>query len=139
MFDKVSQAYIDVYDRTTNKYLGRHVFKITPEIESALLNFAQNENKPNRVALRDVSFNLASDDYVMPLPYEKYSRRGVIWGMFRDKYSLQWIPVEIRVRFNIMGRAHPEEGQFHFDWIEYSDIVIEGITVTTEPILNFNK
>ncbi|MEM5766909.1 MAG: hypothetical protein AAGU32_01230, partial [Bacillota bacterium] len=59
--------------------------------------------------------------------------------MFRDKYSLQWIPVEIRARFNIMGRAHPEAGQFRFDRIEYSNITIEGITVTTEPILNFNR
>ncbi len=139
MFDKVSQAYIDIYDRATDKYLGRYVFKLTPEMERILLDLAHNENKQDKIVVQNVSFTPASDDYVMPLPYEKYSRRGVIQGMFRDRYSLQWIPVEIRTRFNIMARAHPEEGQYYFDSIEFSDIVVESINVLTGRILSMDK
>ncbi|MEM5767075.1 MAG: hypothetical protein AAGU23_02760, partial [Bacillota bacterium] len=115
MFDKVSQAYIDAYDAITDQHLGRHVFKITPGIERILLDFAHNKAMGDRVVLQNVFFTPASNDYVMPLPYEKLSRRGVVRGMFRDRYSLQWIPVEIRARFNVRGRVRPEKGRFHFD------------------------
>lgn len=139
MFDKVAQPQIDMYDGITNKYLGRSVFKVTPEAERAILNFAHNEKNSARVVLEDISLYPATADYTMPLPYKKYSRRGVLRAMLRDRYSLLWTPVEIRARFNIMGRAKPTESRFHFDSLELSDIVIEGMKVMPEQVSKLSK
>ncbi len=136
MFDKVSRPRIEAYDGITGKYLGTHVFRITTEAENIILDYVHNKNKQDRIVLQDVHFYPASSEYVMPMPYKKYSRRGVLQAMFRDKYSLQWVPVEILARFNIMARARPEEGRYHFDSIEYSDIEVERITVMAEHIFH---
>lgn len=132
MFDKVSKAQIIAYDGITDQYLGKHVFKITSEVEDIILNYIEHRKKQDQVVIQDVQFFPDSSDYTMPLPYKKYSRRGVFQAMCRDQYSLQWIPVEIRARFNIMGRARPDEDRYHFDSVEYSDIVIEGMSVLAE-------
>ncbi|MEM5795307.1 MAG: hypothetical protein AAGU23_03410 [Bacillota bacterium] len=139
MFDKVSQAYIDAYDGITGNYLGRHVFKVTPEVERILLDYMHNGKMKDPIVLQDVLFYPGADGYTMPLPYEKYSRRGVLRAMFRDKYSLQWVPVEILARFNIRARARPEENRYHFDSVEYSDIVVEGMNVLAEHAFNPGK
>ncbi|MGE4277550.1 MAG: hypothetical protein AB7E30_10305 [Lawsonibacter sp.] len=132
MFDKVSRMYIDVYDGITDEYLGRTVFKITPEVENIILNYAKNNKGPDRIVLQDAYFDPAGNDYTMPLPYKKYCRKGTFKAMLRDQYSLLWIPVEIHTKYNIMGRVQPQEGQYHFDSIEYSDIVVEDVTIMTE-------
>lgn len=136
MFDKVSKPQIYAYDGITGQYLGRHVFKVTPEVENTLLDYVDKGKKKDPVVIQDVHFYPDSADYTMPLPYQKYSRRGVFRAMFRDQYSLQWIPVEIRTRFNVMARARPEKDGFCFDSVEYSDIVIEGMNVLTEHVLD---
>ncbi|MEA4932074.1 MAG: hypothetical protein VB071_00540 [Lawsonibacter sp.] len=138
MFDKVSRPQIYAYDGITDKYLGKHVFKITPEVENILLDYVDNGKKQDQVVFRDVYFYPNSADYTMPLPYKKYSRRGVLRAVFRDQNSLQWIPIEICARFYIMARVRPEEGQCHFDSMEYSDIVVEGMSVLTEHIFDPN-
>ncbi len=134
MFDKVSHAYIDAHDGVTGEYLGRHVFKITPEVERILLDYVHNGKMKDPIVLQDVLFYPGSPDYTMPLPYEKYSRKGVLRAMFRDKYSLQWVPVEIHEKFNIRARARPEESRYHFDSVEYSDIDVEGMRMLTNQI-----
>ncbi len=139
MFDKVSHPQIYAYDGVTNQYLGRHVFKITPEIESILLDYAHHRKMQERIVIQGVDFYPDSADYTMPLPYEKQSRRGIFRAMFRDQYSLQWVPVEIHGRFNFMGRVPPEKDEYHFDSIEYSDIVVEKMRVMTEQITYLNQ
>ncbi|MGE4276840.1 MAG: hypothetical protein AB7E30_06635 [Lawsonibacter sp.] len=129
MFDKISQPYIEIYDVATDEYLGRAVFKITPEVERAILNYARNEKEPKRVVFQDVYFYPVSADFTMPVPFKKYGYKGVVKVMLRDRYSLLWTPMEIRARFDIMGRAQPTKGQYYFESVEFSDIVVEGTTV----------
>ncbi len=139
MFDKVSQAYTDLYDGITGEYLGRAEYTLTPEIESVFLDYVNERKMKDPIVFQDVSFYPGSDDYTNPSPYEKYSRRGIFRGMFRDRYSLKWVPVEIFARFNIRTRIQPEEGRFYHGSIEYSDIVVEGMNILTENAFNPGK
>ena len=135
MFDKVSRGVIDAYDGKTGEYLGRHEFKITQEVERVLLDYVHNGKIKDPIVLQDVIFYPGAANYTMPLPYEKYSRKGVLKAMFRDKYSQQWVPVEIFAKFNFRARAYPEENRYHFDSVEYSDINVEGMSMLTEQAL----
>ncbi|MEA4933321.1 MAG: hypothetical protein VB071_07045 [Lawsonibacter sp.] len=139
MYDKVSQPYIEIYDGATNKYLGRAVFKVTSEVEKAILNYARNERQPKRVVLQDVYFYPASSDFIAPLPFQRHSYQGVIKVMLRDRYSELWTPVEIRARFNILERTQPSKEQYHFASVEFSVIVIEGVTAMPKSTTGLRK
>ncbi|MEA4933083.1 MAG: hypothetical protein VB071_05770 [Lawsonibacter sp.] len=134
MFDKVANAYIDACDGIKGEYLGRALFTLTPEVEMILLDYVHNGKMEDPIVLRDVFFYPGRDDYTIPMPYEKYSRKGILRAMFRDKYSLQWVPVEILAKFNIRARARPDENPYHFASIEYSDIVVESMKVKQELV-----
>lgn len=139
MYDKVSQPYFEIYDGATNEYLGRAVFRVTLEAEKAILNYARNERQPKRVVLQDVYFYPASSDFIAPLPFQKHSYKGSFKVMLRDRYSQLWTPVEIRVRFNILGRTQPTNNQYHVASVEFSDIVIEGVTAMPESTTGVRK
>lgn len=139
MFDKATQPLVEIYDGITNEYLGRSLFRMTPEAENAILSYARNEKGPDRVVLQDVNFYPVSASYVLPSPYKKYSRRGIFKVMLRDKYSLLWTPVEIYAKFNIMGRAQPEKDKYYFPSLEYSDIVIQGMKVMPNQVSELSK
>lgn len=139
MFDRVAQPQIDMYDGITNKYLARAVFKVTPEVERKILNFVNTEKFSNEISLQDMTFYPATADYILPLPYEKYSRKGILRVLVRDRYSLLWIPVEIRARFYLLGRTAPTQGQFHFDSMELSDFVVERMTFMPNQVLEQSK
>lgn len=139
MFDKVSQPYVEIYDGDTNEYLGRSIFRTTPEVENAILGYARNEDGPNRIVFRNVYFHPTSPEYPMILPFKKRSRRGIFKAMLRDENSKLWIPIEIYARFNVLGRGQPTEDEYYFESVEYSDIVIEGMKVMSEQIAKLNK
>lgn len=139
MFDKVSQAYVEIYDGDTNEYLGRSVFRMTPEVENAILRYTRNENMPDRIVFQNVYFHPASPNYAMILPYKKRSRKGVFKAMVRDKNSKLWIPIEIYAKFNVLGRGQPTESEYYFDSVEYSDIVVEGIKMMPNQVSKLSK
>ena len=139
MFDKVAQPYVEIYNGETNEYLGRSIFRLTPEVENAFLRYARNENGPDRIVFRNVYFHPTSPGYPMVLPFIKRSRKGTFKALFRDESSKLWIPIEIYARFNVFGRGEPTEGGYYFDSVEYSDIVIEGMKVISEQIKTLNK
>lgn len=138
MFDKVSRAYADIYNGITDEYIGRSEFKITPEIESVFLDYVNNRKIKDPIVLQNVSLFPGSDRYTVPLPYEKHSRKEIFRAMFRDKHSLQWVPVEIHARFNARARVRQED-QFYIGSVEFSDIIIDGMNMLTESALNLDE
>lgn len=124
MFDKVSNSYIEIYDSDTNEYLGRVVFRVTPEVENAILGYAKNERQPRRVVLQDVYFYPVSPDFITPIPFQKHHYKGVLKVMLRDRFSQLWVPMEIYARFNIMERTRSANNQYYFPSVEFSDIEI---------------
>ncbi|MGE4277207.1 MAG: hypothetical protein AB7E30_08550 [Lawsonibacter sp.] len=139
MFDKVSQVYIEIYNGLTNEYLGRALFKLTPEVENAILKYARNEKGPDRIVIQDADFYPASSNYALLLPFKKRSRKGIFKAMLRDENSKLWIPFEIYVKLNASGESRFTGDEYHFDRAEYSDIVVEGKKVMVDRITEFNK
>lgn len=134
MFDKVAQAYIEIYDGITNEYLGRALFRLTPEVENAILKYARNEEGPDRLEVQDADFYPASSNYALLLPFIKRSRKGIFKVMVRDGASKLWIPLEIYVKLNASGESRFSGDVYHFDSAEYSDIVVEGVRIMTKQV-----
>lgn len=128
MFDKVSDPYIEIFDSKTGKYLGRTVFRVTPEVENAILGYIKNEGRPRRVVLQDVYFYPVSPEFITPPPFQKHSYQGILNVMLRDQFSSLWTPMEIQARFNIMERMRPLNNQYYFPSVEFSDIQIKRVT-----------
>ena len=129
MFDKISTPRIDIYDNKTNEYYGRVTFAITPASERALLGMVNNASAPGSIVLQDVTFFPASSRYVPPGLFEKYSRNGIIRAEFRDKDSKLWMPVDIYVTLDAQAKGNLADDKYHFDVVEYSNIVIQNIRV----------
>lgn len=138
MFDKVSQAYADIYNGITDEYIGRSEFKITPEIESAFLDYVNNRKIKDPIVFQNVSLFPGPDDYVIPLPYEKHSRKGTFRVMFRDRHSLQWVLAEIHARFNARARVRQEDLSY-IGSVEYTDIIVEGMDILADQITCLDK
>lgn len=134
MFDKVAQAYIEIYDGLSNEYLGRALFRLTPEVENAILKYASNEEGPDRLVVQDVDFYPASSNYALLLPFIKRSRKGIFKVMIRDGASKLWIPLEIYVRLNASGEGRFTGDEYHFDSAEYSNIVVESVRVMLNQV-----
>ncbi len=140
MFDKVSQAYIEVYDGITNEYLGRAFFKLTPEVEDTILRYARNEKGPDRIELQDSDFYPASSAYALLLPFKKRSRKGIFKAMIRDRVSLLWVPFEIYEKYNAsVGGGQFTGDNYYYDSVELSNIVVEGTKVMVDQITDLTN
>ncbi len=111
----------------TNEYFGRVTFPITPSVESALLGIINNARNPGSVIVQDVTFFPSSIRYVPPGIFTKYSRNGIIRAEFRDENSNLWLPADIYVSFDALGRGNILGDKYHFDSIEYSNIGIQRL------------
>lgn len=129
VFDKVVTPRIDIYNGTTNEYLGRAIFSITPSVESALLGMINNATIPKSIVLQDVTFFPSSSRYVPPGVFVKYPRNGIIHAEFRDANSKLWIPVDIYMNFDAQARGNISGDKYHFDSVEYTNIEIQDTRI----------
>lgn len=127
MFDRVGAPNIDVYERISGVYLGKTVFRLTPDVEQALLQIVNGEGMPKAILLQGVDFFQASDLYVPPNAYERYQQIGVIHAMFRDSETNLWIPTDIYLQYEGQVSEGTFDDMYHFDGVEYSNIEVEDV------------
>lgn len=129
VFDRVVLPRVDIYDRATNEYLGRATFPVTPSVESALLGMINSAAIPISIMLQDVTFLPASSRYVPPGIFIKYPRNGIIRAQFRDANSKLWLPADIYFTFDAQARGNVAGDKYHFDSLEYTNIVIQDTKI----------
>ncbi|MPM26101.1 hypothetical protein SDC9_72602 [bioreactor metagenome] len=129
VFDRVVTPRIDIYDRTSNEYLGRAIFPVTPSVESALLGMINSATIPGSIMLQDVTFLPSSSKYVPPGIFLKYPRNGIIRAEFRDANSKLWIPADIYFTFDAQARGNVAGDKYHFDSLEYTNIGIQDTKI----------
>ncbi|MGE4277510.1 MAG: hypothetical protein AB7E30_10105 [Lawsonibacter sp.] len=127
MFDKMADVHIDIYEGTTNEYLGSNNFALTPQVERILLDIINYHIVPKSITLTDVNFYQASSEYKPPKLYEEQKRRGVIHAKVRDSASKTWMDVDIYITFNVRTRGNVLGDQYHFDSVTYSDLDVQEI------------
>lgn len=129
VFDRVVTPRIDIYNGTTDEYLGSAIFSVTPSVESALLGMVNNATIPKSIVLQDVTFFPSSSRYVPPGVFVKYPRNGIIHAEFRDADSRLWIPVDIYINFDSQARGNLSGDKYHFDSVEYTNIGIQDTKI----------
>ena len=131
MFDKVSHLVNEIYDGSTNKFLGYSRFDLSQSEEEKLLDLVNYGKVPESLILLNVRFSQTPADYVPPSLTQKSKRRGILRGLFRDADSGKYIPVEIYFTFDVRGRGNLSGDIYYFDSLEYSNIQIDHIDVKT--------
>ena len=129
MFDRVATPRIDIYDRTSNEYLGRAVFPVTPDVQSALLGMINNAIIPESIVLQDVTFLPSSSSYIPPGVFLKFPRNGIIRAEFRDANSKLWFPADIYLTFDAQARGNVSGDKYHFDSLQYTNIDIQDTKI----------
>ena len=129
MFDRVATPRIDIYDDKTNEYLGRVTFPVTPSVEDAFLNMVNNSRSPASFVVQDATFFPSSSNYDPPEIFKKYSRNAIIRAEFRDENSELWMPADIYVGLDALGRCNTLDDKYHFDTLEYSNIDIRDVRI----------
>lgn len=127
MFDRVAAPHVDIYDGVTNEYYGRSIFPVTTDIENSLLQIVNYEGIPKTMLFRDDTFLPAAKDYVPPGLFEKVRRNGIVHATFREANSHLWVPIEIYKNFDSQVRGNLLDDKYHFDSVEYTDIIIQDI------------
>jgi len=129
VFDRVATPRIDIYDNITNEYYGRVTFLATPSVEGALLEMVNHARSPGSFVVQDATFFPSSSKYVPPGVFTKYSRNAIIRAEFRDENSRLWMPADIYVSFDALGRGDSYGDKYHFDSLEYSNIGIRNVNI----------
>ena len=132
VFDRVAMPRIDIYDSKTNEFFGRVTFPVTSSVENAILGMINNAQSPGSFVVQDATFLPSSSSYVPPGIFTKYSRNAIIRAEFRDANSKLWMPADIYVSLDALGRGNIVEDKYHFDSLEYSNIHIQDMRVLPE-------
>lgn len=136
MYDRVAAPRVDIYDGITNEYYGRSIFPVTASIENSLLQIVNYEGIPKAMVFQDATFLPASKDYVPPGLYEKVRRNGIARAAFRDANSHLWVLIEIYMNFDSQVRGNLLDDKYHFDSVEYTDIIVQDVRILPQGALN---
>ena len=127
MFTQIKNPHIVIYDGETNELIGIASFKLTLEAKKALLQLVNYGIKPSFLTLLDIDLFQPDKDYVPPIPYEAYNRRGTIYALFTDSNIGKDIPIEIQLKYKARARGSILGDLYHFDSVEFSDVEIESV------------
>lgn len=126
MYDKVVDADIILHNGKTGDYIGKTHFLMSPNTEKQLLDMLNYNQIPDTITLQDVRLYEPVANYKQPEPYKKFLRESTLNVIARDAYSGERIPVELRLKYYVMARAHFTNDIYYFDSIELSNIKIMG-------------
>lgn len=127
MFVKITNPIIEIYDGDTNEFIAETTATLTPDAEKALLDLVNYNRIPARLFLLNLTFK-PSEHYTPPTFDKPAKRRGIIKANFTDSASGEQVPVEIRIKYDARAHGNLLGNQYFFDSVEYSNIVLEGIT-----------
>lgn len=127
MYDRITNASVDVFDGSTGDHLGKARFQLSPESEATLLDLLNYGKAPQELLLMDVTLYAPTNNYIPPEPYKPYQRSSTISAIARDKYSREQVPVEFNLKYDSRVRAHLTRNLYYFECIDFENIKVLNI------------
>lgn len=127
MFTKISNPTIEFYDKSTGQYLGTANIELPLRDEKKILDLVNYGINPSNIHITNSTFCNAHDDYIPPTIDDSLQWKGLLKADFVDRYSGEFIPIEICASFYVRPRSVITGQCNYLISGEFSNIVIESI------------
>ena len=122
-------ANLDIFDERTGDYIGHSHFRLSSESERKLLELINYNRVPDTLTLLNVTLSHPSENYIPPEVFRTLPRRAVLTIEAIDAYSGKRVPIEIRLRYDVVARGNLSGSQYLFESIELSNIAVTGMSL----------
>ena len=127
MYNKITNATLDIFATPTREYFGRSSFDLTPEAESKLLDLLNYNVMPDSLVLLNVKLFKPPINYVIPVPFKNYRLEAIISANARSAGSDFITPITIQLQFDMRGRGKAHGNLYEYDSMELSNIKVLNV------------
>lgn len=127
MFDKLANTSFTIHDGETGNYIGKSHFVLPPDAEMAILNLINYGKVPEVIMLTNVTLSNPVAGYTQPSVSDVKKRDSILTAIARDKDSRMWIPIKIRLKFDMMARGNLSKNGYFYDSMELSNLELIDI------------
>lgn len=110
IYSQITNPSVAAYDAATGEFLGEARFKLTPEAEKALLDWANYRAPIPQFVVLDSDFE-PSDKYTPIVPNKTYHQNGIFRALLTQADTGRKIPIEMRGTYDWRARS-VEAGNF---------------------------
>lgn len=122
VYSQITNPGFIIFDGKTGSYIGHSRVTPTPESEQKLLDLLNFNQIPNSLTLLNITLSRPSNSYLPPAVNRKLSRIAILNLEALDQSSGEWIPIELRMRYDVLARGNLIGGLYHFDSAEIDNI-----------------
>lgn len=130
MYDKLTNTNLNVFSAPTDEYVGKFNFVLSDDAESKLLDLLNYNKIPDSLIILNATLYSPPGSYAPPQPFKKYRREGILSAVAGVSSSGNAIPIEIRLKYDMLARVYPAGDLYYYDSMELSNIEIVNITQT---------
>lgn len=105
MFTKISNPTIEFYDKNTGQYLGTALVEFPLTEEKKILDLVNHGIIPSNFLITNSIYYNAHENYIPPTIDDSLQCTGLLKAYFLEKYSEEFIPIEIRASFDVRPRS----------------------------------
>ena len=124
MYDKLANTSFTIHDGETGNYIGKSHFVLPSDAEMAILNLINYGKVPDVIILTNVTLSNPVAGYTQPSVSDVKKRDSILTAIARDKDSKVWIPIKIRLKFDMMARGNLSKNRYFYDSMELSNLVM---------------
>ncbi|WP_312940045.1 hypothetical protein [Oscillibacter sp.] len=127
MYDRIANTRFTIRDGETGNYIGETYFSLPDPAEIAILNLINYNAVPDVILLTNVTLLNPGAGYTQPGVSEVKKRGSILTAMARDRNSKEWVPVKVRLKYDMMARGNLSGNIYFYDSMELGDIKVISV------------
>lgn len=122
VYSKITNPSFIIFDGKTGSYIGHSRVTPTPESEQKILDLLNFNQIPDSLTLLNITLSRPSNSYLPPAVSRKLPRVAILNIEALDQHSGEWVPLELRMRYDVLARGNLTGGLYHFDSVELDNM-----------------